>query len=102
MSRGFLLVRAELFNVRVWHIASIRCTAKFGRYWSNSGHWSVLALNGSVANYPKQTSGPNDNGIRTGCHVQGICSLPGMFPYGSGYWPLSIPMVPIEFSSGAF
>ena len=32
MSRGFLLVRAELFNVRLWHLASFRCAAKFGRF----------------------------------------------------------------------
>ena len=37
----------------VWHISSIRCAAKLGRCWSNSEHWSKLALNGSVAHDPK-------------------------------------------------
>src|SRR5665811_82750 len=31
-------------------IATFRCAAKFGRDWSNSEHWSGLALNGLVAN----------------------------------------------------
>ena len=34
----------------------IRCAAmNFGRYWRHSGHWSSLALNGSVANDPSAT-----------------------------------------------
>ena len=28
----------------------------FIRYWSDSGRWSELALNGSVVNDPKRTS----------------------------------------------
>jgi hypothetical protein len=28
----------------------------FVRYWSNIGHWSALALNGSVANDPSAAS----------------------------------------------
>jgi hypothetical protein len=35
-----------------WHFASIQAHALTVRYWSNSGHWSALALNGSVANDP--------------------------------------------------
>ena len=43
-----------------WHVAPFRCAAKIGRYRSNSGHWSALALNASVANDPKQSSEPHD------------------------------------------
>ena len=35
-----------------WHIASIRTQASNGRYRRYSGHYSALALNGSVANDP--------------------------------------------------
>jgi hypothetical protein len=38
-----------------WHFASIRTDAVSGRYRRHSGHCSVLALNGSVANDPKRT-----------------------------------------------
>ena len=36
----------------LWHLASARCPAKFGRYWGHSGHWPRLAAIGLVANDP--------------------------------------------------
>jgi hypothetical protein len=39
----------------LWHIASFRCTAKFGRYWSNSRQWSILAGDGLSAFDPTAT-----------------------------------------------
>jgi hypothetical protein len=53
-----------------WHISSFGCAAKIGRYWSNSGHCSTLALNGSVANDPERTLGP---------HVSDLSSSPTTF-----------------------
>jgi hypothetical protein len=46
---------AQRAYVRFWPLASIRTHALNGRYWRYSGHWSALALNGSVANDPKRT-----------------------------------------------
>jgi len=45
-----------------------------GRYWSNSGHWSALARNGSVANDPTETLAAllGDIGWLVRCHVTGI------------------------------
>jgi hypothetical protein len=40
-----------------WHLADNPVAPAFVRYWSNSGHWPELALNGSVANDPKHTLG---------------------------------------------
>ena len=45
-----------LSHVWVWPIASLRCLAKFGRYWRHSGHWLRLGLDASVANDPLRTS----------------------------------------------
>ena len=45
----------ELLNVRYWHLADNPTPLEFVRYWSNSGHWSALALNGWAANDPKWT-----------------------------------------------
>jgi len=36
----------------LWHKADNPTAPAFVRYWSNSGHWSALALNGLVANDP--------------------------------------------------
>jgi hypothetical protein len=33
-------------DVRYWHLADNPTAPAFVRYWSNSGHWSALALNG--------------------------------------------------------
>jgi hypothetical protein len=33
-------------DVASWHFADYSAALAFVRYWSNSGHWSVLALNG--------------------------------------------------------
>jgi len=35
-----------------WHIAPFRCIAAPRSLSAHSGHWSALALNGSVANDP--------------------------------------------------
>ena len=41
------LFRAMLCaNVRFWHLTDNPTAPTFVRYWSNSGHWSALALNG--------------------------------------------------------
>ena len=34
-------------NVWLWHKADNPTAPAFVRYWSNSGHWSARALNGS-------------------------------------------------------
>jgi hypothetical protein len=31
---------------RYWHLASFAACPRFGRYWTSSGHWATLALNG--------------------------------------------------------
>jgi hypothetical protein len=43
-----------LADFRFWHITSFRCAAKFRRYWSNSGHQSILARDGLSANDPQR------------------------------------------------
>jgi hypothetical protein len=48
-------------NVGFWHIASFRCVAKFGRYWSSSGHCSTPARNVSVENDPTETLAARTN-----------------------------------------
>src|SRR5450830_553553 len=48
-------------NVCCWHIASFAACPLFGRYRRHSGQKSARALNGSVANDPKQSSGPDDS-----------------------------------------
>jgi hypothetical protein len=45
-SVGGLFHFNQACNVAYWHFASIRTRALNGRYWSNSGHWPELALNG--------------------------------------------------------
>jgi hypothetical protein len=55
MSRGFLLVRAELFNVRFWHLAAFEAKASNGRYWSNNGQMWVLPRDGLFAYDPTAT-----------------------------------------------
>jgi hypothetical protein len=59
---GFTVVgrrKGSLFfcgaKCRDWHIASIHCAAKFGRYRVHSGHWPELARNTSVVNDPTAT-----------------------------------------------
>jgi hypothetical protein len=42
-------------NVAYWHLTEISVAPAFVRFWSNSGDWPGLALNGSVANDPKRT-----------------------------------------------
>jgi hypothetical protein len=43
------------YDVSYWHLADNPATPAFVRYWSKSGHWSALALIGSVAIDPKRT-----------------------------------------------
>src|ERR1035438_5566746 len=60
MSRGFLLMDIRCANrgcvfhrdLRLWHLASFRCVAKFGHYWRHSGHWSVSIRLGSRFDHP--------------------------------------------------
>src|SRR3954454_18066105 len=42
----------QLGAVHTWHLATIRALLAFVRYWSNSGHWSPLGPDASVANDP--------------------------------------------------
>jgi hypothetical protein len=50
--REFLISSAKRLLQHNRHKASIRCVAKIGRYWDNSGQQSILALNGLVAYDP--------------------------------------------------
>src|SRR5664280_2342847 len=53
---SMLRVRMRKFFLQQYrHIASFRCAARIGRYWTKSGHCSALARTGSVVNDPKRT-----------------------------------------------
>ncbi len=60
MSRGFLLMDIRCANrgcvfhrdLRLWHLASFRCVAKFGHYWRHSGHGSVSIRLSSRLDHP--------------------------------------------------
>src|SRR5450830_146833 len=42
-------------HVHTWHIASFRCAAKIGRYWTNNGQRSAQRLKSYAANDPSAT-----------------------------------------------
>ena len=57
----------HLIGGRYWHLADIPTIPSNVRYWTNSGHRSALALNGSVANDPTATSAVQcGNGLDAG------------------------------------
>jgi hypothetical protein len=43
---GLSVCAGHFVNVRYWHKADNPAAPAFVHYWSNSGHWSALALNG--------------------------------------------------------
>jgi len=46
--------RSATNYVCLWRLADNPATPPFVRFWGNSGQWSAVALNGSVANDPKR------------------------------------------------
>src|ERR1019366_5805302 len=75
MSRGFLLVRAELFNVRFWHLTDKPPAPEFVAYWTNNGQKAALGLDLSAAIDPTATSPAFRVAV-----AKGLCSIGCLAP----------------------
>src|SRR5664279_3640784 len=63
LAASFFLFRTR--DVRYWHLADIRCAAKFGRYWVHSGHPTGIASINDPRQHARQRRAILSNGNPT-------------------------------------